>query len=52
ASSEAHFQIVQLLFKNGTDVNTQGRHYSNALQAASATGHDQMVKLLLDKCVD
>ena len=32
-----------------TDVNAQGGHYGNALQAASWGGHEAVVRLLLDK---
>ncbi|KAI1522222.1 fibronectin type 3 and ankyrin repeat domain protein 1 [Pyrenophora tritici-repentis] len=40
--------ITILLLDKGADVNTQGGTYGNALQAASATGHEQVVKTLLD----
>jgi ankyrin repeat protein len=40
---------VELLLDKGADVNAQGGHYSNALQAASSGGHEATVKLLLDK---
>jgi ankyrin repeat protein len=40
---------VILLLNKGAEVNAQCRHYSNALQAASAKGHKQIVKLLLNK---
>lgn len=32
----------------GAKVNTQGRYYGNALQAASFEGHDSTVKILLE----
>ena len=35
-----------------TDVNSQGGHYSNALQAASYGGHEEVVKLLVEKGAD
>ncbi|CAG8898171.1 unnamed protein product [Penicillium egyptiacum] len=40
------------LIGKGADVNAQGGEYSNALQAASATGRKEIVKLLLDKGAD
>ncbi|KAH7391726.1 ankyrin repeat domain-containing protein [Pyrenochaeta sp. MPI-SDFR-AT-0127] len=38
--------------EQGADVNAQGGHFGNALQAASAGGHKEMVILLLDKGAD
>jgi hypothetical protein len=35
--------------EKGADVNAQGGHYGNALQAASDGGHDSVVTLLLEK---
>jgi ankyrin repeat protein len=45
--------VARLLLDAGADVNAQGGHYGNALQAASAKGHEQVVKMLLrqDKSV-
>ncbi|KAH6687283.1 ankyrin repeat protein [Plectosphaerella plurivora] len=42
-----HFEVPQLLLKNGADVNTQGGQYDTALQAASFEGHVKTVQLLL-----
>lgn len=39
--------MVQMLLDKGADVNAQGGHHGNALQAASAGGHDLAVWLLL-----
>ncbi|KAJ7907461.1 hypothetical protein B0H13DRAFT_1505709, partial [Mycena leptocephala] len=39
--------FVHELLANGADVNAQGGEYSNALQAASAGGHDAVVHELL-----
>ena len=39
---------VYVLYK-GADINAQGGKYRNALQAASAEGHEAVVKLLLRK---
>jgi hypothetical protein len=41
--------ITRLLLDEGAEVNAQGGRYGNALQAASAGGHEQVVKMLLDK---
>ena len=41
--------VVRLLLEKGADVNAQGGYYGNALQAASARGHEAVVRLLLDK---
>jgi ankyrin repeat protein len=45
---------VQLLLEKGAEVNAQGGHYENALQAASAflRGHDKIVQLLLKNGVE
>jgi ankyrin repeat protein len=40
------------LIAKGADVNAQGGRYGNALQAASAEGHREIVQLLLDKGAD
>jgi len=44
--------IARLLLIKGADVNAQGGFYGNALQAASAGGHEQVVKTLLDENAD
>ncbi|KAH8695893.1 ankyrin repeat-containing domain protein [Phaeosphaeriaceae sp. PMI808] len=44
--------VVKLLLEKGADVHAQGGWYGNALQAASAKGHEQIVKLLLDQGAD
>jgi ankyrin repeat protein len=43
---------AQILLKEGADVNAQGGYYGNALQAASAGGHEAIVKLLLEQGAD
>ncbi|KAF5139369.1 Ankyrin repeat domain-containing protein 50 [Metarhizium anisopliae] len=40
------------LLDKGADVNAEGGRYGNALQAASWSGHFEVVKLLLDKGAD
>jgi hypothetical protein len=37
-----------MLFESGINVNTQGRYYGIALQAASARGHDSIVQRLFE----
>jgi ankyrin repeat protein len=44
-----HLDILRSLLDTGAEVNAQGGHYGNALQAASQGGHEQVVKTLLDK---
>ena len=42
--------MVHLLLDKGAHVNAQGGYtYSNALEAASRNGRDEVVQLLLDK---
>ena len=36
----------------GADINVQGGQYGNALQAASRSGHNKIVELLLSKGAD
>jgi ankyrin repeat protein len=38
-----------MLLDQGADVNAQGGYFSNALQAASREGHEQIVQMLLDQ---
>jgi ankyrin repeat protein len=49
AAGNGHEQVTKLLLDRGADVNAQGGHNGNALQAASSGGHGEMVKLLLSK---
>ena len=46
------YKIVKLLLDDGADVNTEGGHNGNALQAASLGGHREIAKLLLDRGAD
>ncbi|KAH8714820.1 ankyrin repeat-containing domain protein [Phaeosphaeriaceae sp. PMI808] len=47
-----HVAIAKKWLEKGADVNAQGGHYRNALQAASLQGHEQIVKLLIDGGAD
>jgi ankyrin repeat protein len=44
--------ITEELLSNNTDVNGQGGLYGDALQAASAGGHNQIVQRLLEEGAD
>lgn len=46
--SDADALRLGLLLDEGTDVNAEGRHYGNALQAASAGGHEKVVQILVN----
>ncbi|KAJ4330292.1 hypothetical protein N0V87_010137 [Didymella glomerata] len=48
----SHIQKTRDEAEGSADVNAQGGRYSNALQAASAGGHEQVVKMLLNKGAD
>ncbi|KAJ9634654.1 hypothetical protein H2199_008939 [Coniosporium tulheliwenetii] len=52
ALDNKHIHIVELLLGNGADVNVQGGHFGNALQAASYYGYREVVELLLSKGAD
>jgi ankyrin repeat protein len=52
AAELGYTKFVEVLISKGADVNAQGGHYGNALQAASAGSHEKMVQLLLDKGAD
>ena len=52
ASREGLFEPVSLLLEKGADVNTQGGHYGNALQAASFRGYETIAALLLEREAD
>lgn len=42
-------KVVQLFLIKGAEVNTEGGTYGEALSAASCQGHENAVKLLLEK---
>ena len=46
------YKIVQLLLDHGADVNTQGGHFGNALQAAAYARGGETVQLLLTHGAD
>jgi len=42
-----YIEIVKIILDGGADVNAQGGHYGNALQAAAREGHVQIIQALL-----
>ena len=52
ASLAELIRSVKIILDKGVDVNAQGGYYGNALQAALAKGHDQIVQMLLAKGAD
>lgn len=52
ASLNGHDKITQRLLERGADVNAQGRHYGNALQAACFGGYDKIAQMLLERGAD
>ncbi|KAK7937486.1 uncharacterized protein PG986_014354 [Apiospora aurea] len=48
-ASEGHKEVAKVLPKERSDVNAQGGHFGNALQAASSEGYEKIVQMLLDK---
>ena len=38
-----------MLLEKGANINAQGGHYGNALQAASIQGRKEVVQMLVDK---
>jgi hypothetical protein len=52
-SLHGYYEIVYIvLLQTGADVNAQGGHYGNALQAASYDGREAVVRLLLKEGAD
>ncbi|KAF2474470.1 uncharacterized protein BDR25DRAFT_214185, partial [Lindgomyces ingoldianus] len=49
ASYRNHKQIVQQQLDNEADVNAQDGYYCNAYQVTSTEGHEQAMKVLLQK---
>ena len=41
--------MVEMSLNEGAEVNAQGGPYGNALQAASAGGHEKVVQMLLKR---
>ena len=52
ASSKGYLEVVQLLLKAGTPVNTTAGYLGTALGAAWRHGHDQLVRYLLNAGAD
>ncbi|KAJ7726451.1 ankyrin repeat-containing domain protein [Mycena maculata] len=52
ASRWGHADIVQVLLKNGADVDTGGDEHGTALQIASRWGHPDIVRILLENGVN
>ncbi|KAH0538447.1 hypothetical protein FGG08_004945 [Glutinoglossum americanum] len=52
AALEGFDSITEELLAKGADVNAQGGHYGDALQAASYGGHNQVIQRLLEKGAD
>lgn len=49
AARWGHARLVVELLNRGVDVNSPGHQYGTALQAASFAGHEDIVKILLDR---
>ncbi|KAJ7278261.1 ankyrin repeat-containing domain protein [Mycena rebaudengoi] len=49
AAQSGSLGMVQLPINQGANVNEQGGHYGNALQAVSVDGHEAVVQLLLNQ---
>lgn len=43
---------MRQLLKHGADISAQGGHYGNALQAAFAEGHSEIVRQLVEYGAD
>ena len=41
-------EVVEEILQQSVDVNAQGGKYGNALRAASVSGHETVVRVLLD----
>ncbi len=52
ASGQGYLAIVELLLKNGANVNVKGNVGMTALMMASSMGHAEVVKILLDHGAD
>jgi ankyrin repeat protein len=49
AAAHGHTTVVELLVKEGADINVRNEYYGDALQVASYNGHEHIVKLLLSR---
>ena len=52
ASSKGYLEVVQLLLKAGTPVNTTAGYLGGALEAARRHGHDQVAQYLVNEGAD
>ena len=52
AACSGHYDIVQILIKNGADVNAQIGPLGTALQVACGEGHGDIVQLLIENGAD
>lgn len=52
ASGEGHQDIVEILLRNGADVNVEGGQHGSALQAACYGGHWSIAEVLLQNGAD
>ena len=41
-------ELVEIVLSQTTNVNAQGGHYGNALQAASEGGHEKVMQMLME----
>ncbi|KAF8308457.1 hypothetical protein F5887DRAFT_912384 [Amanita rubescens] len=47
AAKHGYVDIIKILLEKGVDVNTQGEHFGNALQAAISGNNLEMIRLLV-----
>jgi hypothetical protein len=52
ALEQGQEKVVSMLIEAGADVNAQGGHYGNALQAASWDGQEKVVSMLIERGAD
>lgn len=49
AVARGHTKVVELLVKEGANINARNAYHGDALQVAACNGHEDIVKLLLSK---
>ncbi|KAJ6551881.1 ankyrin repeat-containing domain protein [Mycena capillaripes] len=52
AALEGLTDMVEILIRNGADVNTKEGEYDSVLHAASVRGHEKIISILIDHGVD